>query len=352
MSIKKTCLLLVFFLLVPVGFGFHTVATKTGHSVSHSHYSTCQGGCISDTGFEDDYGILRSDRIYAGTWSWNCHGRTFANRSCWVSYADTWLDYDAPFTPASPQIGDVVIWFSGGVTSHSATIVGSWNGTNTLVMSKYGAQGQYKHKLINCVNVYGSNWAVTRFGAGTTIYQGKTAKEIIESLQADRKKMPWYKDVLESEREFQNNGLEIIQKITEISQRNRESLENQNDIFGVVDVLFEDLLERRHYMPLNLFNLPAHSEAYIVNLEAGEMIVNAYFDFPEAREYIEEKFVTLLKEDLGELNDGVKSSLVYFYSELMSEFDLKNVREIIPIKLKNQSERYPHINYYLEKIQK
>lgn len=142
----------------------HSVRTATGYSVSHGHYGFCGPyGCpTADSVFERDYLFSSRDRVYSGTGAWNCHGRTFDSRRSWISLAEPYLNYDTPTCPSSPRSGDAIIFWARGQTSHSVTMISSWSGLDTRVMSKYGTQGQYRHTLRDTVRVYGGDWAVTR----------------------------------------------------------------------------------------------------------------------------------------------------------------------------------------------
>ena len=310
----------------------HTLRTKTGYYVSHLHMATkCPdgstkgpNGCASqDYYFENQYGFKSTDRQYSHTGAWNCHGRTFDNRLSWVSSADAWIMYDRPYSPSTPKIGDAIVWFQNGTTSHTATIVGPYKGTSTLIRSKYGTQGQYQHALINSVKVYGSNWYITRFGAGTTVYSSVpiSNKEAIknkeQSLLQDSKTKSWYKDVIESKTIYEKEHQKIVKKSGSLSVNSKMELERAGNLYEQIDYLIDDFLLDQHYAMLGAYNSPEFSVDFIKGIEAGQKLVLL------AKQYNNPQIVANELKDRsfsykGAYQDMVRGATIFFLNQIMS----------------------------------
>jgi hypothetical protein len=320
---------------------------------------------VSDSTFESDYGFSSSDRVLSGTYNFNCHGRTFDNRGCWIDYADQYINCDGPYSPYNPGYGDAIIWFySDGTTMHSATIISSWNGTSTTIKSKYGKQGEYWHSLADCISAYGSNWTVTRFSAGTTVYSlglsqerfENSKKKVMEKLLAERKKMPWYQDVLESEEIFEIRGKEIVERITSLSSDSRRMYEKATSTDNKIEILFYDFLDSRHYQYLGIFNSPEFSTDYIHGIEAGNLLVEISSNQSEFRGIIANRFKELLNsEDLGEYSDQKKGAIISPLGRILDgkqQFELINsLNKINYSKPKEKLTDVPtYVEYYLEQL--
>jgi len=356
-------LVLSMIILVPIGAFAHTVETANGCTVNH--YDNL-GYCLPwypydcpdpDSEFESDYGFSAYDRVYSGTYNFNCHGRTFDNRGCWIDYADQYINCDGPFCPYNPGYGDAIIWFNGsGTTTHSATIISNWNGTSTTIKSKYGKQGEYWHSLANCIYAYGSNWTVTRFSAGTTIYNTTqenfmiNKKNNIEKLLEDRKKMPWYKDILESEEIFETKGKKIIERITSLSNENRSNYEKSSSVDEKIETLFRDFVNNEHYKWLGIFNSPEFSTDYIQGIEAGNLLVELCMEQPEFKEIISEKFTGLLgQKNLGNNSDHIKGAAIFFLGKILDrEQQLELMNYIKKLNLSPPQDRITNVPTYFD----
>lgn len=312
----------------------HTLRTKTGYYVSHQHMTTkCSDGSIkggngycgqNDSYFENQYGFKSTDRQYIHTGLWNCHGRTFDNRQSWVGSADNWIRYDSPYSPSTPKVGDAIVWFQNGTTSHTVTIVGPWNGTSTLIRSKYGVQGQYQHALSNSIKVYGSNWYITRFGAGTTIYysstpvsEKETIKNKVQTLIQDSKTKPWYKDVIASKAIYEKEHQKMVKKSGGFSTNSERELDRAGNLYAEVDILIDDFLLDQHYSMLGAYNSPEFSADFIKGIEAGQKLVLL------AKQYNNPQIVANELKDRafgykGAYSDMVRGAAIFFLNQIMS----------------------------------
>lgn len=312
----------------------HTLRTGSGVQVAHYHlqycHSTSTGGqdCpLPDATWEAQWSISSSGRVYSGTGTWNCHGRTFDNRLSWVNYAEQWIWNDTWSNPTTPQVGDVVIWFDANNRStHTVTIVGAWNSTSTLVMSKYGLQGQYRHALSNTIRVYGSNWKVYRFPS-TVIYQGLQA-DPEESLQVgmnealspveryldEGEAMTWQDAVRESELLYAVERPRMVERIAGLRQYTVESLAQARSDAERVDLLLADLRAAEHYGTLGVYNTPAHGEDFILGLEASKLLAALADSRPELRGVIVSRLTQALSDESVEFADRYHGAVLHTLS--------------------------------------
>jgi len=285
---SASSLLAVLIVVVSTTAAAHTLKTARGALVIHYHYA---GDCISGTmvcgsswsTVEKQVGFRPADRMYTGSIAWNCHGRTFDFRRSWVPLADDFLRTDSPMCPAKPAKGDTIIWIYGntdaakdrarpGNTKHSVTIDGPWLGLDTIVVSKYGAAGQYRHALRNSVAVYGTAWTVTRFGAGTAISASainggsdvhvSMAREVgvvatpADELLSARESMPWYPAVQESENVYAAARKQQVRKAGVFLPETVNALKFSNGAAARIALLMSDLKNPEHYAMLSMYNFP------------------------------------------------------------------------------------------------
>ena len=345
----------------------HTLQTKAGNNVSHIHQSSCANGCLTNTYLESSpYNFSSSHRFYSSTWAWNCHGRTFDNRQSWTNYADPWLASDAPFCPVNPAVGQTVIWWgSDGKTSHSVTITGSWNNLSTQVMSKYGAYGQYRHALSNAVAVYGSNWSVTGFGLGTTIYSGMRSEApspVVQEvdpgkkLLEQRKDMPWYEAVLQSEIHYALEHPRLVSQSAGLREETRARLLETVDEMEQIDILLEDLQSPAHYEVFHLYNRPSLSEDFIKEIEAGKLLALLSNRKPELKQVVTERLTGLVTERKGEIHDTLRGAAIHFLTRVSTPEERKTLKNRFSL-LSQSSMTGPgagkipsYTEYYLQKM--
>jgi len=350
----------------------HTLTTATGYYVSHGHYNYCgPNGCpIADSTFEAQVGFSAWNRVYSGTGAWNCHGRTFDARRSWTPLADPWLYYDGPVSPYSPAQGDSIIWWSGGSTSHSVTITGPWNSISTPVMSKYGTQGQYSHSLANTIRVYGSNWAVVRFTAGTPIYYGlqasaesskdmkvdeKTVEEIRDRLLKEREQMPWYQAVRDSETLYKNEHPQLVAKVGGLREHTQKLIaQYKADEKRTLDALFDDLKDSEHYAFLGVYNSPAHSEDFIKGIEAGNLLVKMAEKHPHLRPIIISRLRDAFAYENMDFQDRFRGATLYFLSQILSPEERKQAKGQLKTSMPAQAEMAAGVptytQYYFDKL--
>lgn len=310
----------------------HTIYTANGAPVNHGHYSYCgPNGCpASDSTFESTYGFRSADRYYSATGAWNCHGRTFDARLSWIPQAEPYINNDWPYCPLNPAAGDSIIWWgSNGLSSHSVTIVGTWNGLSTPVMSKYGTQGQYRHALSNVVAVYGSDWTVTNFDAGTAIYWGITKNQEPEEVEKrrrssrerlieQRKKTPWYEDVLASQLVYEVEHPRIVDQVARLTEESRTGIGKAKGDQERLDILLKDLQEDSHFEALNAFDSPAFSEDFIHAIESGNLLVKLSKLRPELRKKIANQLLEVILENNGNYPDRVRGAGLHFLNQILT----------------------------------
>lgn len=311
----------------------HTLQTKKKCNVLHYHFTT---DCVPGVGCGKDwakveklYGFKSADRIYVGTSAWNCHGRTFDNRRSWVDYADPFLKCDGPVCPAKPQVGDAIVWYNNnGTTKHSVTIVGAWKSLDTLVMSKYGVAGQYKHALRNSVAAYGSRYTVTRFTAGTAIYSNAVddpqdiesgPRDSAPAMRADellaaREQMPWFDSVREAEEVFAQARAEHIQAVGALLPETIESLASIQDTQIRVQLLINDIHNREHYVLLGAYNAP--EPELISGMESARLLREIAEQNDTSRAIVTDYLVTLANQIDAE--DAARAVALTAVSPLLS----------------------------------
>lgn len=344
----------------------HSVTTASGAYVSHGHYGYCgPNGCPgSDSSFESAFGFSSSHRWYSGTGEWNCHGRTFDARRSWIGLAEPYLNNDGAYCPVSPSYGDSIIWWSGGQSSHSVTIVGSWNGTSTTTMSKYGTQGQYRHSLANVVAVYGSNWAVTNFSAGTTIYSGLTTGEETSAneksrvsfsrpvdLLEQRKHMPWYEDVLKSEAIYEVEHPRLVAQIAQLTEKGKEAYLNATGDQERVAALLDDLRDASHFEFLGVYNHPSFAEDFIEEIEAGKLLVKMVKKRPETEKLVIDGLTDALLTEKSLQADRVRGAVLHFLSALLDDESRRLIADDLkPLEKSLDAGESSYFTYYLSKM--
>lgn len=357
-SIFLTLLLFVGISTSTLAYTTSTMYTASGHPVTVYHNLSCPTDVYcpqSDSSFEASYGFRSADRWYSGTVSWNCHGRTFDNRQGWVSYAEPWLTYDGPSCPVNPVPGDTVIWWQGSQTAHSVTITGAWNGLSTVVMSKYGSQGQYKHALSNPVAVYGSNWAVTRF-TGTTIYSGFTSGGGTSELRpnpatqlfAERETRPWFKSVKASELVYAIEHPRIVARSTSLTEATRQQLLLTEDPEKQAKILVHDLANPSHGIALSAFNGPQFTEEFITGMEAGKLLVLLGNQSPEVKPMILDLLAALANST--DTPDAARGAAVHFLKRIDPDDSTGWMSNLKRGQSKNTNVPYKtYLDYYIEK---
>jgi hypothetical protein len=316
--------------------------------------------------------------MWSGTGAWNCHGRTFDARRSWVPYADPWLDCDGPYTISSPAPGQAIIWWGpDGWTSHSVTIAGTWNGTSTLVSSKYGTQGQYRHALYNVIRVYGYDWSVIGFRANPPIYyslpdspevspaqqqtpgtnaRSASQEERNQKLKRDREKMPWHDTLLLSEIFYAAERPRLIAQVSGLREETRGLIQNAATPSEQIDALFSDFGHATHYGFLGIYNSPAHSEEFISSIEAGNILLKMAEKHParfraDVARRLEETFI----QATGEMQDRVRGASLHFLARLLDAKErraaMARLRAVVPPPTE-QTTVPTYTEYYFQKMAK
>jgi hypothetical protein len=302
----------------------HDLYTARGRKVWHTHdVGACNGTeCAKDwAAFEAYRGYRRADLMYTGTGKWNCHGRTFDNRQSWVPYADDFLATDAPYCPVTPQSGDTIIWLDGaGRTVHSVTLVSSWIGTSSSVVSKYGIYGQYKHTLASVVKNYGSRWTVTRFAAKTRIYSSAVPADgpqveiasVGERLLRARENMPWYRSVLESEVIYSVEHERDLEQLGRLTDATVNDLKLASTDEERVRLLVADIQDASHYVLVGSFNVP-QTDIIDVLQASADLLILAHSE--PARSLINAELTKLATDDTTA--DGARASALRVLTETL-----------------------------------
>lgn len=367
MRLIKSTLTLFSFLIASGNLSAHTLTTATGVPVTHYHFSYCLAdGCPApDSTFEAQYGFSSADRVYSGTGEWNCHGRTFDARRSWVNYVEPWLNNDGPVYTAYPISGDAVIWWgTDGLTSHSVTLLSSWNGSSTPMMSKYGRQGQYRHALSNAINVYGSDWSVVYFTAGTPIYSAirKAGAEARKGPRVDsndteaerneiRKSMPWYEDILASQVIYEIEHPRLVAQSANLSEASRQGLAEARGDQARLAIIISDIADPKHFGPLNAFNRPALSEDFVMEIEAGKLLVKIVNKRPELKEEIVNLLLKVITNPGGDFKDQLRGAGIHFLTQILKQNERvatkKELRRLFP---EQQGEIPTYTEHYLRKM--
>ncbi len=367
----------------------NTVKTATGNSVTHSHPAYCTpgtAGCTAqkDSVVESTTGFKATDRVYNSTVTWNCHGRTFNNRQSWIPYAEPYLNYDGPYTPAAPKIGDaIVFWGSDNKTSHTVTIVGSWNGTSTMVMSKYGPQGQYKHALSNTIRAYsGNRWGITRFGAGTIIYTGflEKGKEILTNIPrlfvfngdnsllgilasndgkntkqpsfdvdtfiAEQSKLPWYQEVMKEMPRIQQEHDEMVQRIGKMNEINKKRLETAQNDDERIKILLEDIQDETRFGLLTIYSSPGDTVEFFEAMEAKKMLMEIVKKDKTLKEKVTKELKTIAKNGHQYFGDQKKGVSLFLLGRMLDKQEKENSKKelsLAPVEMSEWGgESYEH----------
>lgn len=304
----STVLVLAIFAAGAASFAFiptanaHKIYTAKGKYVYHGHYGKCGLGCpLPDEWYEKQVGFSAADRIYSGTNEWNAAGRTFDNRQSWVFSPEQFVK-DDPAVPDLPLEGNVILFWKNQKINHSVSIVGPWQGLNTLIMSKYGTYGQYKHKLMNSIKFYGWNWLVVKF-SNTPVYSGSkkpnrlvAGSVIPEQIQIDpavlnklfeaREKMSWYKDVLESKKIFESEHVKLVETSSKMADSARLNYLKAKTDDEKMAVLIKDFADDAHYAILGAYDQLEFAQDFLESMESGKLLVEMAKKKPELRQKI------------------------------------------------------------------
>lgn len=330
----KISAVIIMIVLLPVQSAFAHTLTYKGVPIEHYHFGYCgPNGCpVKDSTFESSIGFKATDKIYSGTHSWNCHGRTFDNKQSWVNSIQPYI---LPMfgNKLNPSYGDPVIFFQQGLAIHSATIVGPWNGINTIIMSKYGKQGQYKHALINSIKLYGWTFGVTTLSPDIKIYTASNgpvdnvSAYRIESFLREREKMPWYKDILEAKKIYEAEYPKLVARSANMNQARLNMLNNATDTSKKIALLIEDLKDESHYVTLSAYDNPSHATEFIEGIEAGKRLVSLVKENPSLKSDIVKQLRDILtnksKENHKDALDGATS---HFLGQILTQTEKDALR--------------------------
>lgn len=354
---KKVFLVSGLSLLVSLSAIGHTIRSQDNVNVSHKHYSRCAYliDCpISNSTFETRYNFSNSDRTNSSTYEYNCHGRTFDNRNSWVNYSDAWVFGSGNQSVHYPEIGDVVVWTKTGtgststkITRHTATIIGPWNGNNTIVSSKYGSAGEYHHELINTMNVYGNDYRVVRMNT-TNVYNMSELE-----IEQEAKSRDYYIDSLleKNESEKSKKGLTWQEKF-KLLPKNEKTMLSQNNILTElnskqkdINYFLSDLAKDRRVF-LAAFNFPDFTEDLVTEIESGKLLLEIVKNNPELSQEIGDKLKEII---MSRSHDTVRGITMYYLSELEKISGLSwNIGDLFPEVLEKPNEML-YFDYYLNK---
>jgi len=205
------------------------------------------------------------------------------------------------------------------------TITGTWNGLSTIVMSKYGSEGQYQHALSNPIAVYGSTWAVTRF-SGTIIYSGIASNDTVQKpndtnpatrILEEAKDKPWYKTVKASELLYAVEHPRLVERSTALSENTRKQLLATEDPEEQAGLLLDDLASPSHYVALNAYNGPQFTEEFVTGIEAGKLLTLLGDRFPEVKPMIVDRLATMVRA--SETPDPARGAAIHFLGTIDPE---------------------------------
>ena len=160
--------------------------TNRGRQITHCHYT--QSGEIRDAtepriiGRRKNF-VLKSpkkemiaqkieqkfpgiERISLPTNEFNCHGKTFGNKECWINSIEVssiLLDNRYQSVFGSTRVGDLVLYrgIKGDITHTGFVHQVNDEGKPVLVQSKWGTLGDYLHAPDTVPPIYG-NWTIYR----------------------------------------------------------------------------------------------------------------------------------------------------------------------------------------------
>lgn len=369
----------------------HSITTASGHVLvdkkEHWHNTYCTPGSFgcaagSNSAVESKYGFKAADRIYGSNVTWNCHGRTFDNRGSWIPYAEPYLQYDSPFTPSKPAIGDaIVFWDSANRTSHTVTIVGTWNGTSTLVMSKYGPQGQYKHALSNTIRAYpGHKYGVVRFAAGTKIHlsiadnkdlvalpfsrllafngdvpllNATTVNDLssshapfdVDKFLEKQSTLPWYQEAMEETKALWQEHQQIVDRVAKMSDANRKLLSEAKTDDQRVKILLSDLNDNDRFAILSLYNAPGQTEHFFDALEAKKLLIDLLAKNKALKGKVVSELKLTAKNGHKHFGDQKKGMSLYLLGNLLNDQEKAVIKKELPSLLASPAmvpESYEH----------
>jgi hypothetical protein len=235
-------------------------------------------------------------------------------------------------------------------------------------MSKYGTQGQYRHALFNPIALYGSDWSVVYFQAGTPIYtglraggaesrKGETGKpagkkpETEEERNQLRKTMSWYDDVLASQVIYDIEHPRLVTKFANLSEDSRTALLEAQGDQARLSLLITDIADPKHFGILNAYNSPAFSEDFITEIEAGKLLVKIVKKRPELKEDIVALLLDVITKTEGSFKDQLRGAGIHFLTEILAKNERvatkKELRRLFP---EQQREVPTYTDYYLNKM--
>jgi hypothetical protein len=101
--------------------------------------------------------LTKVTKLKPPTNDYDCHGFTFLGGDRWINdgEVEAILKDNGYSVTAAPVVGDIVVYRSGGNITHSGVIVGVSGTTVTLVESKWGRLGLYRHAPADVPPTYG-----------------------------------------------------------------------------------------------------------------------------------------------------------------------------------------------------
>lgn len=346
-----------------------------GTPVFHLHLGLCTAnGCpASDADWEQSKRVASGDRVYSGTYEWNCHGRTFDARHSWINNMDIspYFTNGATFAPPTPLPGDAVIWWNNdSEIVHTATVTSlpSFFWQEPTIMSKYGKQGQYRHGLSNATRIYQPNWAYVRFPATIPVFPTRAANDqsvlldakhppstsmrgVIEALRAQSEQAPWYEAVLMSKVVYAVEHPREVTRLSGLSTKTQQRLTATRNVTDQVAILFDDLRDQNHYVHLGAYEQPSHSTAYIRGLEAGELLVKVATEIqPALRDTIVSGFKAMINEVWDAVDDERHGAGIYFLGRVLAAEERDELRQEWPGGLSTSSvatATQSYVSYYL-----
>lgn len=338
----------IFFMQLSAASIAHGLYTSKNTSVSHHHYGVGCPEIIEDSYCEKLYPTLSPiERTKSATCEFNCHGRTFANRSAWVDFAEPYLTDDPGIEPKKPVYGDIVIFKgSNGVITHTVTIDGPWLGTSTMVKSKIGRCGEYRHALSKTIAIYKGNPYAPRRLANTVIYQNPSSNEDIADF------LPNHKESMSNEEIYKTISQPWIDKTTAMNAKSKAALRKAKNLSEKVDVLIQDIIDRRHFDVLIAYDRPdASPSEFIQGLEATKELTKLS-KLGRAEKVVIFQKISSRIESASKLADPQAAALIFAIENISTAEDSDLVFKLLKLpNLAVENKIGSYTNFYLKRLE-
>ena len=147
---------------------------------------------------------------------------------------------------------------------------------------------------------------------------------------------------------------EVLDQVTSLKPENVAALEKTIDSYKKVEILTEDFILDDHYKFLGVYNSPEFSTDFIMNIEAGKMMVNLSQENAELKTSIVRELKDILFQKNLTYLDQKRGAVLYFLSQMLDSEEKTVLKSDIRknIQIEPTPEGFPptYTEYYLNQF--